>query len=166
MHALFQDLATQLRQEIAQYRQLHVLIRRERGRIIKGDLAGLADIGRKKEAVAQRLGELVASRTSLLERMAADLGEPVGGLTLARLSRLAPGRAGEALSALLDEFRGVIGRLVAANEVNRSLLERSLEFVQGSLALFHTVASAGPTYGANGRIETSGPALVGLNQTA
>lgn len=166
METLYQDLAGLLRQEIEQYRRLHALTGRERGRIVKGELGGLSKIVREKEAVVQRLGHLEESRKSLLERMAGELGEPLADLTLNRVARLAPGRIGQALAALLDEFRAVIGRLVAADEVNRTLLERSLGCVQGSLALFHSVAGAGGTYGAGGRIEVGSPALVELNQTA
>ncbi len=166
MDGLFADLVAILRQEIAHYRHLLALVRRERGRIIKGELAGLSDVVRRKEAVTRELAQLEVSRVSVLDRLASELGEPVSGLTLARVARQAPGEAGESLTALIDEFRGVIGRLVAANDVNRKLLDRSLEFVQGSLALFRTVVTANPTYGASGRLEGSNPALVAINQTA
>ncbi len=166
MDGLFADLVAILRQEIAHYRHLLVQVRRERGRIIKGELAGLSDVVRRKEAITQELAQLEASRSSLLDRLARELGKPVSSLTLARVAQEAPGEAGEALTALVDEFRGVIGRLVAANDVNRKLLDRSLEFVQGSLALFRTVVTANPTYGASGRLEGSNPTLVAINQTA
>jgi flagellar biosynthesis/type III secretory pathway chaperone len=166
MDSLFADLVALLRQEIEQYRHLLALTRRERGCIVRGELMQLAKVVRKKEVVSEGLGQLAGGRTSLLERMAEALGEPAGELTLARVAQMAPGHTGETLAALLAEFRGLVGRLVAANEVNRTLLERSLDFVKGSLDLFRTVASAAPTYGANGRIESSTPVLAGLNQTA
>ena len=37
MDSLFLDLATILQREIDQYRRLHTLLRRERGRIVKGE---------------------------------------------------------------------------------------------------------------------------------
>lgn len=166
MDELFAELVTLVRQEIEHYRRLLALVRRERGQIVRGDLAGLTKVVRKKEALARELDRLGKSRVSLLDRLAEELGEPAATLTLARVARLAPGEAGETLSATLTEFRGVIGRLIAANDVNRTLLDRSLEFVQGSLALFRTVITTNPTYGASGRLEPSNPALVALNQSA
>ena len=166
MHPLFTDMVTCLRQEIELYRHLLALVKRERGYIVSGELKRLADVVRKKEAVSETLGQLASGRMSLLEKLAEELGEPLEKLTLARVAQMAPGRTKETLSGLLNEFRGLVGRLVAANEINRTLLERSLEFVQGSLNLFRTVSSAGPIYGANGQIETSTQVLAGLNQTA
>jgi len=166
MDQLFTDLVAILRQEIEQYRQLLALVRRERGYIVRGELTQLAKVVQKKGTVSEGLYHLAARRTSLLEQLAESMGEPVDKLTLARVTRIAPGRTGETLSALLGEFRELVGRLVTANEINRTLLERSLEFVRGSLNLFRTVASPGPIYGANGRIESSSPMLAGLNQTA
>ncbi len=167
MQSLFAELAAILRQEIDLYRQLLALVRRERGRIIKGELAGLSELVRRKEALARELAPLEESRVSLLERLASELGEPAGALTLLRVAERASGEAGEALRGLLGEFRGIIGRLVAAHEVNRNLLDRSLEFVQGSLDLFRTVVTTpASTYGASGRLGTSEPALVAVNQIA
>ena len=166
MHALLADLEALLRLEMEQYRRLLSLVRLERGHIVKGELAGLGEVVRKKEAVARKLHEMEVSRAALLDRLAEELHEPPTALSLARVAQLAPGEAGETLSGLLSEFRILVSRLVAANDVNRDLLERSLEFVQGSLALFRTVIAPNPTYGANGRLETAGTALAALNQTA
>lgn len=166
MQALLADLTALLREEIEQYRRLLLLVRRERNRITKGELPGLTQLVRKKELIAHDLASLEASRASLLEHLAAALGEEPAGLTLARVARLAPGEMGEVLQALLVEFRGVVGHLIAANDINRDLLDQSLAFVRESLALFRTVASTSPTYGKNGRMGESSPALVALNHTA
>jgi flagellar biosynthesis/type III secretory pathway chaperone len=165
MHALFTDFLTLIHQEVEQYRQLLGLLRSERKLIVSGDLRRLSDIVRKKEAVSQRLRQLAEGRTMFLQKFAELLGEPGEELTLSRVAHLAPQETGVALQSLLDEFRALVGRLVAANDVNRTLLQRSLEFVHGSLDLFRSVAGAGPTYGANGRIGTSTPVLAGINQT-
>ena len=165
MSELFAELVALLRQEIERYRHLLVLVRRERGQIVKGELAGLADVVRKKEALARELDALAQSRDCLLGRVAAELGEPANTLTLARVALLAPAEAGIPLAALLNEFRAVVGRLIAANDVNRTLLDRSLEFVRGSLELFHTVITTNPTYDASGRIEIGESALLAVNQT-
>jgi len=166
MHELLADLAALLRQEIDHYRRLLALARRERGRITKGELPGLTQLVRKKEVITQDLASVEASRASLLDRLAKELGEDRAGLTLARVAGLAPGEMGEALQALLVEFRGVVGQLIAANDINRSLLDQSLTFVRESLALFRTVVNTSPTYGKSGRLGESAPALVALNHTA
>jgi flagellar biosynthesis/type III secretory pathway chaperone len=166
MEALLAELTALLRDEIEQYRRLLLLVRRERSRITKGELPGLTQLVRKKELIAHDLASLEASRSSLLERLAEALGEEPADLTLARVARLVPGDLGEGLQALLVEFRGVVGHLIAANDINRDLLDQSLAFVRESLALFRTVANASPTYGKNGRVGESGSALMALNHTA
>jgi flagellar biosynthesis/type III secretory pathway chaperone len=165
MDSIFLDLATVLQREIDQYRHLHTLLRRERGRIVKGEWGTLTEMVQAKETVVEELAQLASTRRALLERVAVRVDEPVAGLTLARLVQVAPADARPVFSRLLEEFRGVVGRLVSANEVNRTLVDRSIEFVQGSLSLFRTVISQTATYGADGRLEVATPALRGVNQT-
>jgi flagellar biosynthesis/type III secretory pathway chaperone len=166
MHSLFTELTALLRQEIEHYRRLLELVRRERNRIVQGNLSSLVELTQKKQAITTELAQLERSRQSLLDRLARELGEPAHTLTLAHVARRAPPEFAEVLNTLLSDFRGVIGRLVAGNDVNRSLLDRSLELVQGSLALFRTVMAANSTYDASGRTEPSEHALVALNQMA
>jgi flagellar biosynthesis/type III secretory pathway chaperone len=166
MQSLFAELATALRQEIDQYRRLIAVVRKERGRIVRGELAGLAELVHKKEAITRELAQLGASRLSILERLAREGGEDGSRMTLAHVVSMAPGEIAETLQALLIEFRGAVGLLMAANDVNRTLLDRSLDFVHGSLALFRTVATSGPTYNAGGRFGEDARPFVAVNQTA
>jgi flagellar biosynthesis/type III secretory pathway chaperone len=166
MDRLFSDLVAILRQEITHYRSLLGLVRRERARIVKGELTALAGIVREKEVLTRELAQLEKSRASVLDRLASEMGEPTDILPLAHIARIAPSELGETLTALLEEFRGVIGRLVTASDVNRNLLDGCLEVVQGSLDLFRTVASANATYGASGQLNAPHPTLIALNQTA
>jgi flagellar biosynthesis/type III secretory pathway chaperone len=166
MQSLFAELATTLRQEIDQYRRLISVVRKERGRIVRGELAGLVELVHKKEAITRDLAQLGASRLSLLERLAREYGEDDSRMTLARVVSMAPGEVAERLQTLLVEFRGAVGLLMAANDVNRTLLDRSLDFVHGSLALFRTVATSGPTYNAGGRFGEDAQPLAVVNQTA
>jgi flagellar biosynthesis/type III secretory pathway chaperone len=166
MHTLFADLVTTLRQEISSYRSLLLLVRGERARIIKGDLRAIRDVVQKKEAITEDLQRLATCRTAILDQLAMELGEEQAGFTLAQLASKAPGEVGEVLQGLLVEFRRIVGQLMAANEVNQTLLSRSLESVQGRLALFRTVIVKNPTYGANGRLDGAAGAVLALNQTA
>ena len=159
---LLTDLVTMLRQEVELYRRMLTLVRRERGRIVKGELAGLVEIVQQKEFLSRDLERVHVSRSSVLNRLAAALEGEGATLTLARAAQIAPGETGEILSGLLQEFRSLVGLLVAANDINRTLLDRSLECIQGSLDLFHSVSGA-PTYGAGGRLAASPVAV--LSQT-
>jgi len=166
MQTLLAELMAIVRQEIDQYRKLLTLLRRERGRIVRGELAGLVEVVRKKEAITKGLATLAESRLSLLGRIGAEVGDTESAITLSRLAALIPGETGDTLRALLTEFRGVVGLLVAASDVNRTLLDRSLEFVQGSLEIFRTVATGPQTYGSGGRFHEAAHPLAALNQTA
>jgi flagellar biosynthesis/type III secretory pathway chaperone len=166
MESLFADLAVLLRQEIGHYRRLLLLVRRERDPIAKGEIARLSAIVSEKERIVRELVGLEASRVLLLEGLASALGEPEANLTLGHVAHVAPGEVGHLLRALLAEFRGLIVRLVAANDINRTLLDRSLEFVGGSLGLFQTLTNANPTYEQSGRIAGPRFGLAALNQMA
>ena len=166
MQTLFADLTSVVRQEIESYRKLLAIMRRERGRIVRGELGGLVEVVRQKEALTKELSELEVSRASLLDRLATEFGQESSSVTLGRIAAMGPGADGATLRALLVEFRGVVGQLVAANDVNRTLLDRSLECVHGSLEMFRPVAAGAPTYGAGGRFNGSSHALAVVNQTA
>jgi flagellar biosynthesis/type III secretory pathway chaperone len=166
METLLTELISIVRQEIDHYRQLLALVRRERGRIVRGELAGLVEVVRRKEALAKQLTDLEASRMLLLARVANELAEDAATVTLARAAAMARDGGDETLGALVAEFRGVVGQLVAANDVNRTLLDRSLECVHGSLELFRPVASGPSTYGAGGRAAGLSTSLAVVNHTA
>jgi flagellar biosynthesis/type III secretory pathway chaperone len=166
MHTFLAELIAVVHGEIDLYRQLFVLIRRERGRIVRGELAGLIELVRRKESIATELAEVEASRTRLLACIAAEYGKDSSTMTLSWIAAAAPGEHGDTLRALLVEFRGVVGQLVAANDVNRTLLGRSLEFVQGSLDIFRSVVGGPPTYSAGGRFNGATHPVAVLNETA
>jgi flagellar biosynthesis/type III secretory pathway chaperone len=165
MRTLLTELATLLQQEIDRYRHLLTLVRRERRGIVHGELAGLVGVVRKKEAATRDLEQVEAARVCLLQRIAIVSGRGEESLTLARVIEMAPEDLKGTLADLLAEFRGVVGLLIAANDINRELLDKSLEFVHGSLALFHTVGANPPTYGAGGRISEARRPLAVVNQS-
>lgn len=165
MQTLIADLITTLRHEIASYRTLLLLVRGVRARIVKGDLRAVREMTQKKEAITQDLQRLATCRAAILDQLAPLCGEERAGLTLARLAGKAPPEAGEALRGLLAEFRGIVGQLLAANEVNQTLLTRSLDTVRGTLELFRTVVTQSPTYEASGRLGESVGVVLALNQT-
>jgi flagellar biosynthesis/type III secretory pathway chaperone len=165
MKEMIGELIVLITQEIEQYGQLLVLARQERGLIVRGDLNHLAEVVRKKERLAGELAKLGEARARALTRVVQGHGDSTGATSLAQAAELVPGEAGERLQDLLVQFRQVVGRLVAANALNRELLAKSLNVVTGSLELFKTVLTPRTTYGAEGRLE-AGPALAALNQTA
>jgi flagellar biosynthesis/type III secretory pathway chaperone len=165
MQMLVEELATVVCQEIDHYRQLLGLVRRERGRIVRGQLAGLVEVTRQKEALTSTLTQLERSRSSLLARLAPELGHEAGAVTLGRAAALLHGECGETFRALVAEFRVVVGQLVAAHDVNRTLLDRSLALVQGSLEIFRPVVDGPPAYGAGGLFNGAAHPVAALNQT-
>ncbi len=166
MQTLLEELTTVVCQEIDHYRRLLGLVRRERGRIVRGHLAGLIEVTRQKETLTSTLAQLERSRSSLLARLAVELGHDAGTLSLGCAATVLQGECGEAFRALVTEFRAVIGQLVAAHDVNRTLLDRSMALVQGSLEIFRPVVDGPPTYGAGGRFTGTAHPVAVLNQTA
>lgn len=166
MHMLLEELTTIVGQEIDLYRRLLGLVRRERGRIVRGQLAGLMEVTRQKEALTSTLAQVEQLRSSVLARLASDLGQESGSMTLGRAATLLHGEGGDTLRALVEEFRVVVSRLVAAHDVNRTLLDCSMALVQGSLEMFRPVVNGLPTYGAGGRFNGAAHPVAVLNQTA
>jgi flagellar biosynthesis/type III secretory pathway chaperone len=166
MQTLVEELTTIVCQEIDHYRRLLGLVRRERGLIVRGQLVGLIEMTRQKEALTSTLAQIERSRSSLLARLAPALDHEAGTITLGQAAALLHGEYGEALRVLVTEFRSVIGQCVAAHDVNRTLLDRSMALVQGALEIFCPVVDGPPSYGTGGRFNGAARAVAVLNHTA
>jgi flagellar biosynthesis/type III secretory pathway chaperone len=166
MQGAWGELVALLEAEIAEYRRLVLMTRWERRPITQGEWTGIQEVAEQKERILREVVRLGEARRVLVGRLAGDQGEYDSASALARVANLAPGEARDALRRLLGEFRQVVARLAAAHEVNRTLLERSLEMVQSSLALFRTVCDPNPRYGPGGRVREFATAYSAVNQRA
>lgn len=166
MRTLVEELAVTVTQEVRGYRRLLGLVFRERARIVRGQVDELIGETQRTRAVASALGRLQASRAGLLAQLGAEQGEERSAMTLDRASWLARGDSGETFRALVTELRRLVGRVAAANDVNRALLGRVLEIVQGSLDALRPLMDGPPTYSAGGRFHRSASPAAALNRTA
>jgi len=122
---LFDDLAQVVRQEIECYERALVLLREEKGLLIKGDLVALGERLKQKETLDLEVKVLEEARLGLMRKIGSLLEISEQRLTCSKLAELAPPSAALLYQALLSRFRQLIGQVAKINEQNGVLLERS-----------------------------------------
>ena len=159
------ELLAILSAEAETYRALLPLIEEEERALRRAHVAGLAELRGRREEMLERLIELEQRRRAVLERLAAGLGVDTRTLTLSRLIELLP-RPPAGLSALRDDLRELLTRLLARNGRNRFVAERTLDCLRGLFGKL-TAAVPGPVvYAGSGRTDASGPHLQLLDRRA
>ncbi|HVP29078.1 MAG TPA: flagellar protein FlgN [Myxococcota bacterium] len=150
-------LLASLEAEEELYVELRELLQRERERIVALDAAGLEELVRRKEALAEEGRLLEEGRLELSAALARELGLGEPRPTLSHLCA----RLGEEA----DGLRAVHGRLVALVGAARELLEANAAFageareqVRATLRLLGRLLPAGATY------EPAGPAGRGVGR--
>ena len=134
---------------------LLALAERKKDVLIRNDLDALAAIGKEEVAFVHRIERLEAERLAAGRLLALRTGVQAEQLTPDNLLPLAEGpEEAERLKGLTARLRDLLGRLKQTNDLNRKLIEQSLQFVQTTVEIL-TESPVVPTYGGSG--ETRNP---------
>lgn len=151
-------LVTILSREKAVYQKLLQVTAEERQAIVDGKLPNLKAALQRKQDTLERLAELEERRIGWLQRYAHKHGLDLESMTLASLIETSETDDRQILGRLHRAMRRQIDRLVQMNAVTHSLLEKLLTSIDVSLHFLLADEGAGPTYGAQGRLQTA-PAI-------
>lgn len=160
---LLEDLAHVLEQEVEKYETLLRLLRQERGLIVKGDLATLAELMKRKETLVLELKVIQEARVALMTRVSAMYDIPLVELTLFCLADLVPVSHTMLYRRLLNRLAVLVTRLVEENDGNAALLDRSVAYIKGSLSFLTSAVTSVPLYQGDGSITVQSPSLSLLN---
>lgn len=149
---LLEDVAQVLGQETEKYERLLRLLRQERGLIVDGDLQALSELVKRKETLVLELKILQEARLTLMTKVSAMYGIPMVELTLFHLADLVPASYATSYRALLNRLAFLASRLVEENDGNAALLDRSVEYVRGSLSLLTQAVSPVSLYQGDGSV--------------
>ncbi len=166
MMLLLEDLAQVLEQETEKYEALLRLLCQERGLIVKGDLATLTELMKRKETLALELKIIQEARGALMNRASAMYDIPLAELTLFRLADLVPASHTMSYRRLLNRLAVLVTRLIEENDCNAALLDRTVAYIKGSLSFLTSAVTPVPLYQGDGSIVSPASSLSVLNSQA
>lgn len=132
MAGIVYDLVNVLAEQKECYEGLHALAIYKTDAVINKDIELLGQIVQREEDFVGRLGSLDAQRESVLKDIALVTGLRYETLTLTQLVEKM-GReleVSERLVELREELLELVKQVKAQNDLNKELIEQSLEFVQ------------------------------------
>ena len=146
-------LVSVLSRERLIYQELLDVAAEERQAIIMGKLPALRAALQRKQDLLARLSGLEDRRISWLRRYARKHALDLQQLTLAAIIERSEAGEGQLLRRVHRQLLQRIDRLVQMDAVTKSLLEKILGSIDGSLRFLLADDGSGLTYGSQGRLQ-------------
>ncbi|MCL1878890.1 MAG: flagellar protein FlgN [Defluviitaleaceae bacterium] len=149
MAGMVHQLIDVMKEQTERHTELYGLSLEEKDAIVKNDVAQLQNLLNLKNMVLSQTSRLEKQRISLVNDIAEVTGNAKDDITLSDVIEILKDRPEE--QELLREsgtaLRESVEKLKEINDLNKSLIESSLEFVEYSLnALRSTIAPEPPEY--------------------
>lgn len=137
MASLIDELITILSKENKEYQDLVILSKEKTNVIVKGDVDYLQKITEAEQSFIGRITKLEKERTETVEEIAKVLCRDANTLTVRDIIEVLKGQieAKEKLAKVYDEIKSTISQLSALNEMNKNLIDQSLELINFDLNL-------------------------------
>jgi flagellar biosynthesis/type III secretory pathway chaperone len=149
MAGMIDQLADVMMEQAERHNELVGLSLEEKDAIIQNDIETLQKLVNLKNMVLSQNSRLEKQRISLVNDIAEVTGNKKGDLSLADVIEILKDQPQEQekLRESGNTLREAVGKLKEVNELNKSLLESSIEFVEYSLnALRSTISPEPPEY--------------------
>ncbi len=127
------------------------VLARKRAAMVRMDVTELQRINTDMEAVAARWAELEGARRETLRALAGQLQRPPSHLGLPELIEMASEPRRSRLASLRARLKGLAVDVARSSEVNHSLVETSLAYVQDMIRLLTHWGESRTTYGRDGK---------------
>ncbi len=129
------------------YLELRDLLQQERSLVLDLDGAGLEDLVRKKEALADEGRFLEESREAIAQELARQLGVDSEPLTLRRLSETLKAEKADGLRRAQARLAALVGSVRELLDANSAVAGEALAEVQATLKVLGRLKPSEPTYG-------------------
>ncbi len=152
MASLMEELITTLEKENEIYTNLIPVQEKKKKTIIVNDLKTLQEITKEEQEVIQQIGDLERKRQEVLTNIGLVLNRDPNTLDLPALIKLLEKQPEEKkrLSVVYDSLKKTVHRLVDINNLNKSLIEESLEMIEFNINFMQsTQMSPGNNYNKN-----------------
>ena len=152
MASLMEELITTLEKENEIYTKLLPVQEKKKQTIIVNDLKTLQEITNEEQEVIQKIGALERKRQQIITNMGMVLNRAPEKLDLPALIKLLEKQPEEQkrLSVVYDSLKKTVKRLVDINNLNKALIEESLEMIEFNINFMQsTQMSPGNNYNKN-----------------
>lgn len=141
MASLIEDLINTLDLENEEYKELLRISQDKTPVIIAGDVARLNDIIAEEQFHTDKVAALEAKRIQVIEDIATVLNKDVNTLTVKSIISLLKGQEKEqsALANVHDKLKLTLNDMVVVNEINKQLIQESLELVEFNINFINSI---------------------------
>ena len=136
MHDLISDLLGIVREEISLYRDLMEHARRKTSLLVQGRVDAILESNKIEEAFNAKLRELEMEMVRVCRDLGQALRIPLEELTLMKLADNLEQSLALEIKSQTTLFRNIVKQLKSVNQRNMRLIERSIRYSEGLLALF------------------------------
>lgn len=156
IEALIGYLISTLHQEIALYQELYRLLHEERRIMTELSLEGLYLSNNRKETLLLRLKVLERARLDLVDKIAPLIDLSSGEITITNLiNRIADPQRSNLVSCY-TRLSSLVESIEEINYINGLLVEKSLNYIRGSISYLNSLISPLPLYMPTGHIKGEG----------
>lgn len=147
MASLIEELITVLEEEDNEYKKLIELSSKKTPVIVKGDLDKLGEITGLEQERIEVLNHLEKRRIDVVKDIALVLGKNEEELTVKAIVDLLEGQEKEQrrLSEVHDSLKQTLGNISKINDVNKNLINSSLEMIEFNLNMLKGLYQAPET---------------------
>lgn len=157
------DLLDIIREEINLYRDLVEHTRRKTALLVRGSVDSIMESNKVEEAFNSRLRALESEMTRLCRELGQAFRIPWEEITLMKLAENFEHSLATEIRAQTALFRNIVRQLKSVTERNMKLVEKSMHYSCGLLALF---SNASGSYRQNGLFEQIPPVPPTFSQRA
>ena len=140
MASLIETLVNTLEKENDEYVKLFEISKQKTPIIVKGDIDALRDIVAKEQYLADNIAALEHTRTETVKDIAVVLNKDADTLTIRDIINLL--KEQDAIQQRLSEVHGrirtTVQDMIAINNINKSLIEDSLEMAEFNINLINS----------------------------
>lgn len=141
MASLIDELIDVLEKEEKEYQDLILLSREKTPVLVKGDLEKLQKITDAEQFVIGKINKLEKKRTEVVGDIALVLGRDKDTLKVTEIAELLNSQPEEQkrLLEIYDKLKDTLNKIQTVNDLNRELVNESLDFIKYNLDLFKSV---------------------------
>ncbi len=138
MASLIDELIDVLNLEEKEYQDLILLSREKTPVIVKGDLEKLQKITEAEQFVVGKLNKLERRRTEVAKDIAVVLGKEEDELKVPDIIEILASQKAEQerLKEVYDRLKATLKEMVRLNDINKGLIQESLEFIEFNMNLY------------------------------
>ncbi len=155
MASLYEELVSNLKQQIEYYDELLQISSEKTKVIVANDIESLSKINTVENMLVVRLEKLDKKNREVISDIIMVTGKKVDKLTVKAIATVLSNDEGAELVKLADELVDVATRMKEVNEKNKVLVDTSIEYSDFSLNVYRELLDKNVkvTYDNNGKID-------------